>query len=74
VLYGGGMSDGNTHNNYSVPVVAVGGRGLSLKGNRHVTFPKGTPLANLMLGIMDRFGAQVEKFGDSTAEIDLLTV
>jgi hypothetical protein len=74
VLYGGGMSDGNTHNNYSVPVVTVGGRGLSLKGNRHVTFPKGTPLANLMLGIMDRFGAQVEKFGDSTAEIDLLTV
>ena len=39
-----------------------------------MTFPKGTPLANLMLGVMDRFGAQVEKFGDSTAEIDLLTV
>ena len=35
----------------------VGGA-LSLKGNRHVKFPKGTPLANLMLGVMDRFGVQ----------------
>src|SRR5262245_37864891 len=26
VLYGSGMSDGNTHNNYNVPVVVVGGR------------------------------------------------
>jgi hypothetical protein len=74
VIYGGGMSDGNTHNNYSVPVVMVGGGALSLKGNRHVKFPKGTPLANLMLGVMDRFGVNVDKFGDSTAEIDLLTV
>jgi hypothetical protein len=39
-----------------------------------VKYPKGTPLANLMLGLMDRFGLTVDKFGDSTAEIDLLTV
>ena len=52
----------------------MGGKTLQLKGNRHVKFPKGTPLANLMLGLMDRFGVQAEKFGDSTAEIDLLTV
>jgi hypothetical protein len=74
VMYGGGMSDGNVHNNYSVPVVLVGGQSLQLKGNRHVKYPKGTPLANLMLGLMDRYGVNVEKFGDSTAEIDLLTV
>ena len=74
VLYGGGMSDANVHNNYSVPVFLVGGKDLQLKGNRHVKYPKGTPLANLMLGVMDRFGVNEEKFGDSTAEIDLLTV
>ena len=39
---------------------------LQMKGNRHLTYPKGTPLANLMLGLMDRFGVQPEKFGDST--------
>jgi len=74
VLFGSGMSDGNTHNNYNVPVVVVGGQNLQFKGNRHVKYPKGTPLANLMLGVMDRFGVDETKFGDSTSEIDLLTV
>ena len=36
VLYGSGMSDGNVHNNYNVPVLTVGGRDLKIKGNRHL--------------------------------------
>ena len=74
VLYGGGMSDANVHNNYDVPVVVVGGKTLQLKGDRHIRYAKGTPLANLMLALIDRFGVHIEKFGDSTSEIDLLTV
>ena len=74
VLYGGGMSDANVHNNYNVPVVVVGGKTVQLKGNRHLKFEKGSPLANLMLGLIDRYGVQARKFGDSTSEIDLLTV
>ena len=75
VLWGSGMSDGNVHNNYNVPVVVVGGRNrCRSRANRHVKSPKGTPLANLMLGVMDRFGVERDKFGDSTSEIDLLTV
>jgi hypothetical protein len=73
VLYGGGMSDGNVHNNYNVPVVVAGGKTLQLKGDRHLKYAKGTPLANLMLALIDRFGVHIEKFGDSTSEIDLLT-
>jgi len=73
VLYGSGMSDGNTHNNYNVPVVVVGGRDQRLKGNRHLRYPKGTPLANLSLSLMDKFGVNVERFGDSTGELDLLS-
>jgi len=73
VLYGSGMSDGNTHNNYSVPVVVVGGRDQRLKGNRHLVYPKGTPLANLSLSLMDKFGVNVEGFGDSTGKLDLLS-
>ena len=59
---------------FSLPVVLAGGGALHLKGNRHVRFPKGTPLANLMLGVMDRYGVNADKFGDSTSEIDLLTL
>jgi hypothetical protein len=73
VLYGSGMSDGNTHNNYSVPVVVVGGRDLQMKGNRHLKYPKGTPLANLSMSLMDKFGVNMEKFGDSTGKLDLLS-
>jgi hypothetical protein len=73
VLYGSGMSDGNTHNNFSVPVVVVGGRDLQMKGNRHLRYPKGTPLANLSLSLMEKFGVNVERFGDSTGELNLLS-
>jgi hypothetical protein len=73
-LYGSGMSDGNTHNNYNVPVVVVGGRALAIKGNRHLTNPKGTPLANLMMTLLDKFGVNVERFGDSTGELDLMLI
>ena len=62
VLYGSGMSDGNTHNNYSVPVVVVGGRDQQIKGNRHLKYPKGTPLANLIAepdGQVRREGGEV---------------
>ena len=71
---GSGFSDGNVHNNYNVPVILVGGKSQQIKGNRHKAYPKGTPLANLMLGLTDRYGVKAEKFGDSTSAIDLLTV
>ncbi|MEE2791232.1 MAG: DUF1552 domain-containing protein [Acidobacteriota bacterium] len=73
VLYGKGMSDGNTHNNYSVPVVVVGGHENGLRGNRHLSYPKGTPLANLSLSLLDKFGVQMESFGDSTGHLPLLS-
>jgi len=67
------MSDGNTHNNYNVPVVVVGGRDRQMKGNRHLKYPKGTPLANLALTLLDKFGVNTDRFGDSTGELDLLS-
>ena len=72
VLYGSGMSDGNTHNNYNVPVVVIGGKDQNVRGNRHLRYPKGTPLANLSLTLIDKFGVPMERFGDSTGELDLL--
>jgi hypothetical protein len=74
VLYGGGMSDANVHNNYNVPVVVVGGKTAGLKGGRHLRFPQGTPLANLMLGLITRYGVNIDHFGDSTKAIDLVNV
>jgi hypothetical protein len=74
VLYGSGMSDGNVHNNYNVPAMVVGGKSLGIRGNRHMRYPKGTPLSDLMLGLTDRYGVNLQKFGDSRAKIDLTTL
>ena len=73
VLYGSGMSDGNIHNNYNVPVVLVGGRNCQIRGNRHLRFSKGTPLANLFLSMMLKFGVRAESFGNSTGQLELLS-
>ena len=67
IVYGAGMSDGNSHSPFDLPVLVAGG-GAGLKGGRHIRYPKGTPLANLHLTLMDRLGVQVDKIGDSTGE------
>src|SRR3984893_5637159 len=74
IVYGGGMSDGNVHSNYNVPVIVVGGGDQQIKGNRHLRFPKGTPLANLPLPLLDKLGVPLKHYGDdSTGELDLLS-
>ena len=71
LLWGSGMSDSNAHSPIDVPFLMVGeGAGL-FKGNRHVVAKEGTPLANAMLTIAQKFGAGSERFGVSTGALDL---
>ena len=51
----------------------VGGRNQGIKGNRHLAFPKATPLANLMLALADKYEVSLKSFGNSTGELDLLS-
>ena len=72
IMYGSSISDGNLHTHHDLPiVVAVGGAG-QVKGNRHLVFPKDTPLNNLLLSMLDKAGVPIEKFGDSTGRLDCL--
>ena len=73
-LYGTGISDSNTHFHDDLPVALIGGKGTGLKGGRFVKHPKGTPLANLHVTILDKLGVPVEKFGDSTGQLATLDV
>ena len=46
------------------------GRGYGkLKGGQHLHFPTDTPHANLLLTMLDRAGAGVEKHADSTGAL-----
>jgi Protein of unknown function (DUF1552) len=69
IVYGAGMSDGNAHDPTNLPVLLLGGGAGQLKGGRHIRFPKGTPLANLHLSLLDKLGVHVDKLGDSGAEL-----
>jgi hypothetical protein len=72
VMYGSSISDGNLHTHHDLPIVVAGGGGGQVKGNRHVMYPKETPLNNLLLDMLARAGVQAEKFGDATGKLDCL--
>src|SRR5215467_9764598 len=48
ILYGSALSDGNLHLYTNLPLLLVGGA-ARIKGGRHIRFPKGTPMTNLLL-------------------------
>ncbi|MFN0108657.1 MAG: DUF1552 domain-containing protein [Blastocatellia bacterium] len=72
VLYGSSISDGNLHTHHDLPIVLAGGGGGQVKGNRHIIYPKETPLNNLLVSMLQTAGVPVEKFGDSTGKLDCL--
>ncbi len=71
VLYGSGMSDGNSHNHDPLPVVLAGRAAGKLEGNRHLTFPEKTPMSNLLLSMLDKLGISQNSFGDSTGHLTI---
>lgn len=72
VMYGSSISDGNLHTHHDLPIVVAGGGGGQVKGNRHVMYPKETPLNNLLLSMLEHAGVPAEKLGDSTGKLDCL--
>ena len=71
ILYGGGISDGNAHDHSPLPTLLVGGGSGQLKGGRHLKYPDHTPMANLLLSVLDKLGVPTDKLGDSTGQLKL---
>jgi len=71
VLYGSGMSDGNSHNHTDLPVLVAGGASGKLKGGRHIQNPKDTPMANLLLSLLETLQVPTDHFGDSSGRVAL---
>ena len=49
------------------------GHGGDFRLGSHIVYPKGTPMTNLYLTLLDRMGVQQETIGDSTGRIEHLT-
>ena len=69
ILYGSGMSDGNSHNHDPLPILLIGGASGALQGNRHLMFPERTPMSNLLLSMLHKLGVEADSFGDSTGAL-----
>jgi len=69
ILYGSGMSNSNVHNHSPLPVLVAGGAAGKLKGGRHLKYPENTPMANLLLSILNKAGVPQESVGDSTGQL-----
>jgi len=67
LLYGSNMSNSNAHDEFPLPTLVLGGGGGKLKGGQHLRYPDRTPLANLLLTLLDRAGVPTDKIGNSTS-------
>ena len=68
LLYGGGLGNPNEHLHMQLPLLLVGGATGQLNGGRHLVYPAQT-MSNLLLSVLDKVGAPVEQFGDSTGRL-----
>lgn len=69
ILYGSGMSNSNIHNHSPLPVFLAGGAAGRMIGGRHLKNPDDTPMANLLLSILEKAGVHQESVGDSTGPL-----
>jgi hypothetical protein len=72
LLYGAALSDANLHLYTDLPLLLVANGVGGIKGGRHVRYPARTPMANLLLTMLDKAGVPpVDRLGDSTGRLDL---
>ncbi|MGA1238187.1 MAG: hypothetical protein ACO34E_15145, partial [Limisphaerales bacterium] len=69
--FGSSMSDGNRHDPNNLPIILAGGGGGTIRSGRHLAHPKGTPLCNLYVSMLERMGVEVESFGDSVEAMEI---
>ena len=67
LVYGSAMADSNLHNHARCPLFLAGGANGALEGEQHIRARPGTPMANVMLSLLHKLGADdIESFGNST--------
>jgi len=69
LLQGSGLSNSDQHSHIDLPLVLVGGGAGTVKGGRHLRFPKDTPMSNLHVSLLQKVGVRAESFGDSTGRV-----
>jgi hypothetical protein len=71
-LFGSGMGNPDVHDHENLPVIVAGGGARSVRGALHIKYPKPTPMANLLLTLLDNAGVHLDTFMDSTGKVQEL--
>lgn len=74
IVYGSGISDGNSHLHDQLPTILAGRGGNFLSPGRHLTYQRETPVCNLFATMAEQMGVTAEHFGDSTGELEGLSL
>ena len=75
IIYGSPMGDSNLHNHKRCPLFLAGHANGHIPGGLHIKAADGTPMANVMLSVLQKLGVDdVPSFGDSAGAFDLTTV
>jgi len=73
ILLGNGNGDAARHDHENCLTVLAGKGGGTIDPGRYIRYPDGTPVSNLWLSLMDRMGVEVQRHGDSTGRVNMLT-
>ncbi|MBM3728066.1 MAG: DUF1552 domain-containing protein [Acidobacteria bacterium] len=74
ILYGSGISNSSRHSGDNLPLLLAGGGCGAWKGGRHIRYAGKPGMANLLVTLLDKLGAPVEKLGGSTGALPLSPV
>lgn len=72
ILFGSALRDGNRHSPHDLPLLLAGRAGGRLAAGQHVQLPSDSPMANLLLTMLQSAGVQESHFADSSGMIDSL--
>ena len=73
LLYGSALRNSNRHTTENLPILVAGGGAGTIKGGRHLVYPKGTPLTDLQYTMLHKLGVPIERFAASEGSIHELT-
>ena len=72
ILFGSALRDGNRHSPHDLPLLLGGRAGGVLKSGQHVQLANDSPMANLLLTMLQASGVEASHFADSSGVIDSL--
>ncbi len=71
IMYGSGMGNGNLHRHSDLPILLAGKLNGKFRTGYHLDYKMDTPMANLLVTILDSAGVHMDHMGDSTGPLKM---